>query len=150
MQNLWQSCLKQLEKELPAQQFNTWIRPLAPSEEAIGELRLVAPNRFVLQWVKDRFLGRIETMLAEHAGQSMRVVLALPAAGDEPDVPASPPRGRAPAPAPRAQPERKSGERSTMSAEFTFDNFVQGKANQLARAAAVQVAENPGASYNPL
>ena len=89
MQNLWQSCLKQLEKELPAQQFNTWIRPLAPSEEALGELRLVAPNRFVLQWVKDRFLGRIETMLAEQAGQSMRVVLALPAASEEPDAAAA-------------------------------------------------------------
>jgi chromosomal replication initiator protein len=153
MQNLWQSCLKQLEKELPAQQFNTWIRPLAPSEEALGELRLVAPNRFVLQWVKDRFLGRIETMLAEQAGQSMRVVLALPASGAAPDAAAAPPRGRAPVPAPappRVQPERKPAERSTMSAEFTFDNFVQGKANQLARAAAVQVAENPGASYNPL
>ena len=149
MQNLWQSCLKQLEKELPAQQFNTWIRPLAPSEEALGELRLVAPNRFVLQWVKDRFLGRIETMLAEQAGQSMRVVLALPAASEEPEA-APPPRPRAAPTAPRTQPERKSTERSTMSSEFTFDNFVQGKANQLARAAAVQVAENPGASYNPL
>jgi chromosomal replication initiator protein len=150
MQNLWQSCLKQLEKELPAQQFNTWIRPLASSDESLGELRLVAPNRFVLQWVKDRFLGRIETMLAEQAGQSMRVVLALPAAGDETERPASPPRARPTSAAPRTQPERKSVERSTMSAEFTFDNFVQGKANQLARAAAVQVAENPGASYNPL
>ena len=150
MQNLWQSCLKQLEKELPAQQFNTWIRPLASSDESLGELRLVAPNRFVLQWVKDRFLGRIETMLAEQAGQSMRVVLALPAAGDEPERPASPPRARTAPAAPRTQPERRSVERSTMSAEFTFDNFVPGKANQLARAAAVQVAENPGASYNPL
>jgi len=149
MQNLWQSCLKQLEKELPAQQFKTWIRPLAPSEEALGELRLVAPNRFVLQWVKDRFLGRIETMLTEQAGQSMRVVLALPAAAEEPE--AAPPQRPSTAPsAPRTQPERKSTERSTMSSEFTFDNFVQGKANQLARAAAVQVAENPGASYNPL
>jgi chromosomal replication initiator protein len=150
MQNLWQSCLKQLEKELPAQQFNTWIRPLASGEESLGELRLVAPNRFVLQWVKDRFLGRIETMLAEQAGQSMRVVLALPATSEDPEAPPAPSRTR-PAPIPsRPQPERKSTERSTMSSEFTFDNFVQGKANQLARAAAVQVAENPGASYNPL
>jgi chromosomal replication initiator protein len=150
MQNLWQSCLKQLEKELPAQQFNTWIRPLAPSEEALGELRLVAPNRFVLQWVKDRFLGRIEIMLAEQAGQSMRVVLALPAASEEPEAAPQPARPRPAPTAARTQPERKSTERSTMSSEFTFDNFVQGKANQLARAAAVQVAENPGASYNPL
>ena len=150
MQNLWQSCLKQLEKELPAQQFNTWIRPLAPGEEALGELRLVAPNRFVLQWVKDRFLGRIETMLAEQAGQSMRVVLGAPRGQRGARHRSRRRRPRAAPIAPRTQPERKSTERSTMSSEFTFDNFVQGKANQLARAAAVQVAENPGASYNPL
>ena len=90
MQNLWQSCLKQLEKELPAQQFSTWIRPLVSSEEALGELRLVAPNRFVLQWVKDRFLGRIEAMLAEQSGQLTRVVLALPAASEAPGADAPP------------------------------------------------------------
>ncbi|MGH8699974.1 MAG: chromosomal replication initiator protein DnaA, partial [Burkholderiales bacterium] len=151
MQNVWQSCLKQLEKELPAQQFNTWIRPLAPSAEALGELRLVAPNRFVLQWVKDRFLGRIESMLTEQSGHAMRVVLALPAIGDGPEPPPAPaPRGKPAVAAPRAPAEPKSGERSLMSVEFTFDNFVPGKANQLARAAAVQVAENPGTSYNPL
>jgi chromosomal replication initiator protein len=149
MQNLWQSCLKQLEKELPAQQFNTWIRPLAPTEEAPGEVRLVAPNRFVLQWVKERFLGRIEAMLSDEAGHAMRVVLALPAAGEEPEAAVPSPAPRLAPVAARAQPERRT-ERSTMSAEFTFDSFVQGKANQLARAAAVQVAENPGASYNPL
>jgi chromosomal replication initiator protein len=149
MQNLWQSCLKQLEKELPAQQFNTWIRPLAPTEEAPGEVRLVAPNRFVLQWVKERFLGRIEAMLSDEAGHAMRVVLALPAAGEEPEAAVPSPAPRLAPAAARAQPERRT-ERSTMSAEFTFDSFVQGKANQLARAAAVQVAENPGASYNPL
>jgi chromosomal replication initiator protein len=150
MQNLWQSCLKQLEKELPAQQFSTWIRPLVAADEALGELRLVAPNRFVLQWVKDRFLGRIEALASEQSGHSMRVQLALPAAEEEPVNAAPSPRPRAAPAAPRTQPERKPAERSTMSAEFTFDNFVQGKANQLARAAAVQVAENPGASYNPL
>jgi chromosomal replication initiator protein len=150
MQNLWQSCLKQLEKELPAQQFSTWIRPLVAADEALGELRLVAPNRFVLQWVKDRFLGRIEALAAEQSGHSMRVLLALPAAEDGP-APATPAlRTRTVPAAPRVPPERKVAERTTMSAEFTFDNFVQGKANQLARAAAVQVAENPGASYNPL
>jgi chromosomal replication initiator protein len=156
MQNLWQSCLRQLEKELPAQQFNTWIRPLAPATEALGELHLVAPNRFVLQWVKERFLGRIETMLTEQAGQSMRVVLDLPVAGEEPDVPPPAPRPKPAAGVPgatmaaRPQTERRPGERSAMSTEFTFESFVQGKANQLARAAAVQVAENPGVSYNPL
>ena len=82
-----------------------------PSEEALGELRLVAPNRFVLQWVKDRFLGRIEAMLAEQSGQLMRVVLALPAASEAPSADAAPARPRAAPIAPRAQPERKSAER---------------------------------------
>jgi chromosomal replication initiator protein len=153
MQSLWQSCLKQLEKELPAQQFNTWIRPLAASAESNGALALVAPNRFVLQWVKDRFLGRIETMLAEQTGKSMRVVLALPepAEGREAPQRQAIPRPIAPAASPpRVAPERKPGERSSLIADFTFDNFVPGKANQLARAAAVQVSENPGTSYNPL
>src|SRR5215510_15493542 len=154
MQSLWQSCLKQLEKELPAQQFNTWIRPLAASAEASGALALVAPNRFVLQWVKDRFLGRIETMLAEQTGKSMRVVLALPEPTEGREAPQRqgiPRTPMAPAANPaRAAPERKPGERSSLIADFTFDNFVPGKANQLARAAAVQVAENPGTSYNPL
>jgi len=152
MQSLWQSCLRQLEKELPAQQFNTWIRPLAATAEGAGALHLRAPNRFVLQWVKDRFLGRIETMLTEQSGKSMRVVLALPESGELPE--SRPPAARsnpaALAAASRVAPERKPGERLSLTSEFTFESFVPGKANQLARAAAVQVAENPGTSYNPL
>jgi chromosomal replication initiator protein len=150
MQSLWQSCLNQLEKELPAQQFNTWIRPLAASGEASSELQLVAPNRFVLQWVKDRFLGRIETMLAAQSGKSMRVVLALPEAGEREAAPVGAGTARQPPPAPKPAVDRKGTERSSLITEFSFENFVPGKANQLARAAAVQVAENPGTSYNPL
>ena len=153
MQNLWQSCLKQLEKELPAQQFNTWIRPLAPNGEGAAELQLVAPNRFVLQWVKDRFLGRIEAMLAAQSGKTMRVVLALPEVGEAREALAVPPGLKVPLPGAvaRAPSERKpAGDRSSLLADFTFENFVPGKANQLARAAAVQVSENPGTSYNPL
>jgi chromosomal replication initiator protein len=150
MQSLWQSCLTQLEKELPAQQFNTWIRPLAALTGEAAELQLLAPNRFVLQWVKDRFLGRIETMAAAQAGRPVRVVLGLPEAGERQDAGARAAGARrAPAPA-KPAPERKGGERSSLIAEFSFENFVPGKANQLARAAAVQVAENPGTSYNPL
>src|SRR3990170_1732360 len=139
MQSLWQSCLKQLEKELPAQQFNTWIRPLAPGAEASSELQLVAPNRFVLQWVKDRFLGRIETMLAAQAGKSMRVVLALPESGEREATPVRATSAKEPPAAPKPAVDRKAGERSSLIAEFSFENFVPGKANQLARAAAVQV-----------
>src|SRR5579859_6190656 len=145
MQGFWLSCLSRFEKELPAQQFNTWIRPLKLDAEAApsGELRLLAPNRFVLQWVKERFLPRIEAMGAEFFSSPIRVSLTLDAA-PAPELPkqALPRPGRPARPA--------SVERSSLIPEFSFDNFVTGKANQLARAAALQVAEHPGTSYNPL
>ena len=160
MQSLWQSCLARLEKELPAQQFNTWIRPLAADRDDADALRLVAPNRFVLQWVKDRFLARIQALATEQTGKPIRIALGLPEAAENPDpsapalAPVKPPslvEKPAAAMPPRPAPaERKSGERSSVISEFTFENFVPGKANQLARAAAMQVAENPGTSYNPL
>src|SRR6185295_6520154 len=115
MQNLWDACLRRLEQELPAQQFNTWIRPLAPDAAAGDDmLTLTAPNRFVL------------------------------ARGADPAVRTAAPAARPVAEAPTVQ------ERSRLNRGFTFDSFVTGKANQLARAAALQVAENPGISYNPL
>src|SRR4051812_18324338 len=149
MQGFWLSCLSRFEKELPAQQFNTWIRPLKLDADAVpsGELRLLAPNRFVLQWVKERFLPRIEAMGAEFFSSPIRVSLTLDAA------PAPEPAKAAAAPAPlrtgrAARPANV--ERSSLIPEFDFENFVTGKANQLARAAALQVAEHPGTSYNPL
>ena len=161
MQSVWQSCLQALEKELPPQQFSTWIRPLRATAADAGELRLLAPNRFVMQWVKDRFLSRIEMIAAEAVASPVRVTLELPAAQEERPVRPGP---AAPAPAsvaaaPAAQPasaatraprQASPAERSNLMREFTFESFVAGKANQLARAAAMQVAENPGASYNPL
>jgi len=164
MQGFWLSCLSRFEKELPAQQFNTWIRPLrvdlSPPPE--GEVRLVAPNRFVLQWVKERFAPRIEAMGAEYFNSPVRVTLSLeqPVAAAPEAATGSEATGPRPAPgvpgtsvpissaAPPVRPA--SGERSSLITEFTFDNFVAGKANQLARAAALQVAEHPGTSYNPL
>src|SRR5258708_11334868 len=83
MQGFWVSCLSRFEKELPAQQFNTWIRPLKLDASAApsGELRLLAPNRFVLQWVKERFVPRIEAMGAEFFSSPIRVSLNLETAG---------------------------------------------------------------------
>jgi chromosomal replication initiator protein len=156
MESLWEACTARLQKELPAQQFNTWIRPLRAAAPAglDSELALVAPNRFVLQWIKDRFVPRIETLATELAGRPVRLALTLPEAlpdaepATEAPVPASP--GVPAPPAAKATPARGKTERSNLISEFTFENFVPGKANQLARAAAVQVAENPGTSYNPL
>ena len=147
MQNLWDACLRRLEQELPAQQFNTWIRPLAPetsesADSAPSTLVLAAPNRFVLELVRERFAARIERMIAEASGKELGVRLVLAR------VPEAPARV-APA-APRAPETPSILERARLNPAFSFDSFVTGKANQLARAAALQVAENPGVSYNPL
>jgi len=144
MQTLWDACLRRLEQELPAQQFNTWIRPLAPEAGAAGDtLVLAAPNRFVLELVRERFAARIERLAAEASGRELGLRLVLARGADA---------------VPRAThaPQRPVGEvptlaeRSRLNRGHTFDSFVTGKANQLARAAALQVSENPGISYNPL
>src|SRR5881296_3656383 len=149
MQGFWASCLSRFEKELPAQQFNTWIRPLKLDASAApsGELRLLAPNRFVLQWVKERYAPRIEAMGAEFFSSPIRVSLNLETADAPEPVKASAPAIRAALP---PAPRSPHAERSSLIPEFSFDGFVAGKANQLARAAALQVAEHPGTSYNPL
>jgi chromosomal replication initiator protein len=143
MQNLWDACLRRLEQELPAQQFNTWIRPLAPeTAEAADTLVLSAPNRFVLELVRERFAARIERLASEASGRELGLRLVLARMAE--------PVRLAPQPAPRASETPSILERARLNPAFSFDSFVTGKANQLARAAAQQVAENPGVSYNPL
>ena len=144
MQNLWDACLRRLEQELPAQQFNTWIRPLAPESAATDDtLVLTAPNRFVLELVRERFAARIERLAAEASGRECGLRLVLARGADSSlRLAAAPQRGAAEVPS--------TLERARLNRGFTFDSFVTGKANQLARAAAIQVAENPGISYNPL
>ena len=144
MQNLWDACLRRLEQELPAQQFNTWIRPLAPEAGAASDaLVLAAPNRFVLELVRERFAARIERLAAEAAGRDCPLRLVL-ARGAEPAA-----RAAQATPRPASEPAPIQ-DRSRLNRGFSFDSFVTGKANQLARAAALQVSENPGTSYNPL
>src|SRR5205814_10105382 len=123
MQNLWDACLRRLEQELPAQQFNTWIRPLSPDTGAPSDtLTLTAPNRFVLELVRERFAARIERLAAEASGRELGLRLVL-ARGAEP--PARP----APA-AQRAAGEPPSlAERARLNRAFSFDSFVTGKAN---------------------
>ena len=131
MDGLWTHCLRHFEKELPPQQFRTWIQPLQAS--AHGKiLTITAPNRFVLQWVKDRFLPVIEQLAHEVAPDQVSVVLQLAepgaAAADKADT----------TPAPVADtPKPKVKDQSRLNPAFTFDSFVTGKANQLARAAAL-------------
>jgi chromosomal replication initiator protein len=146
MQNLWDACLRRLEQELPAQQFNTWIRPLAPeageAAAAVNALVLAAPNRFVLELVRERFAARIERLAAEASGRSLELRLVLARVAENP--------ARTAPPATRPVETPSILERARLNPAFSFESFVTGKANQLARAAALQVAENPGVSYNPL
>jgi chromosomal replication initiator protein len=164
----WLSCLGYFEKELSAQQFNTWIKPLyLDSSRDASEPVLVAPNRFVLQWVKDNFLSRIELMAEKYFSQTIRfqLMLAEQVSAKPVVLPAETAVAAAmPIPVaanvsasvdPPAAPSRKilgnSKEKnpSRLNPSFTFNSFVTGKANQLARAGAIQVAERPGVAYNP-
>ncbi len=148
MNSFWRFCLARFEKELPSQQYNTWIKPL--QFQADGDrLSLVAPNRFVLQWIRDKFLSRIESLAREQMKREVEVVLIL---GDKEKEGAAPAQPAAAPVAPRERGPAKASSRevSRLNPAFAFDTFVTGKANELARAAATQVAERPGAAYNPL
>jgi chromosomal replication initiator protein len=142
MSALWTLCVSKLEGELPAQQFNTWIRPLQAVESG-AELKLLAPNRFVLDWVKQHFFDKIEEVVAQQKlDPSPFVVLEIGAIQREPA------RDGKPSSAKKA-PGRKS-QPNNLNTAFIFDNFVEGKSNQLAKAASLQVAQNVGRAYNPL
>jgi chromosomal replication initiator protein len=147
--SIWPSARERLEKEVSKQQFSTWIQPLTLIESEAGCLRLMAPNRFVMQWVRDRFASRIEVLASELAGVPVQLVVDLASTGPV-AVNAAANGEDVDAPTPTTKAGRTSGGRGSLLNSFTFDTFVAGKANQLARAAAIQVAEHPGTSYNPL
>ena len=178
---VWEKCLGYLQDELSAQQYNTWIRPLQIDADSDQALRLIAPNRFIKDWVSDKFIPRITELYTEISGSYPQVTveavaqshpgfMARGAADRTPDLaePRAPDAGSraeesakpAPVPAPPGRPgqSREQSVRiegglrheSNLNHTFTFDSFIEGKSNQLARAAAQQVAENPGGSYNPL
>jgi chromosomal replication initiator protein len=139
---LWNRCIRNLQAELPEQQFNTWIRPLQAVEEG-DVLRLLAPNKFVVDWLTEHYAARILEIVND-TGSETDVVIEV---GSRDGGLASPAGLRPPGPgAEAAAPPVES----RLNPLFTFDKFVEGKSNQLARAAAIQVGENPGTSYNPL
>jgi chromosomal replication initiator protein len=138
---VWKNCLQVLEEEMPAQQFNAWVRPLQAQPGPAG-LTLYAPNRFVLGWVKDRFLDRIHQLINEQAGQAVRLILDV-------GVPVPKVAVEAGVGAEVTDPKPRPQVGSRLNPDFTFDLHVEGKSNQLARAAARQVGENSGRSYNP-
>lgn len=145
---LWQSCVHKLEAELSEQQLNTWIRPLHAIERD-GELRLLAPNRFVMDWVQDNFLQRIDEILqAENGLTENHAVLEI--GSNELAIPAinSSVEATQNKVSPAAKPQAIFSH--NLNRNFTFDSFVEGKSNQLPKAAALQVAGHPGEAYNPL
>ena len=141
----WTQCISALEAELPEQQFNTWVRPLQVLEGA-GALKLLAPNRFVVDWVNANLLPRIGELLRDQSNGDIPVVTVEVGSRTS-----APPRNVT-TPLPPSRPRRADGlvVGARLQADFTFDTFVEGKSNQLAKAAALQVAENPGRAYNPL
>lgn len=145
MQNFWLSCLSRFEKELPSQQFNTWIKPLR-IESGTDSIQLIAPNRFVSQWIKDKFLDRIKEIAHEHFDRPVSIELTISSASNEKTLPTN----AQPKPTPIKPVKLVKPDNSRLNPAFTFDSFVTGKANQLARAAALQVAEHVGVAYNPL
>ncbi len=171
MENFWQTCSAQLELELTPQQYSAWIKPLVPLDYENGKLRIAAPNRFKLDWVKSQFASRITALASQYWEAPTEVQFVLdprlnPARKPAEPMPASangsplhapavhipePRTGDPVTPPPGSEYANQRGrEQSRINTDLTFDSFVTGKANQLARAAAIQVANNPGVSYNPL
>ncbi len=159
---LWEKCLSSLQDEFPSQQFNTWIRPLQ-AQLADNKLTLFAPNRFVLDWISEKFLGRIQELVEQFGSPdspaiqlevgSLRSVNQTEKNLDNHVAPSTGFVSSAPhhtttrtRPATPAVPVHQSN----INPAFTFENFVEGKSNQLAKAASQQVGENPAVAYNPL
>ncbi len=170
---IWQRCVDRLQDELPSQQFNTWIRPLQAETIAEG-LRLMAPNRFIKEWVNDKYIDRIAELVSEASeGEFAQVLVeidqknigsavrpsSLNRRSEKTNITLNRDFDKTPPPANinqtkvldrQVEIEGAIKHQSHLTESNTFDTFVEGKSNQLARAAASQVAENPGGSYNPL
>jgi chromosomal replication initiator protein len=140
----WDRCLRLLRAELPEQQFNTWIRPLQAVEDS-RRLKLLAPNRFVVDWLQEHYIERILEIVDSQV-RGVELVIEVGSRDKPPPVPAV--ASRIPSLDSRDAPAARIVSR--LSPMFTFASFVEGKSNQLARAAASQVGQNPGKSYNPL
>lgn len=168
--SLWNQCLDRLQQELPTQQYSMWIRPLTALHDGTS-FTLLAPNRFVLDWVRDKYHAQITELFSEFCGDDapmLRLDVGTPApkANTTTNTITAPrPRHQAAAPLsamvnggivrPNSGPVRsldsnEAPHKSNINVTYKFDNFVEGKSNQLARAAATQVANNPGGAYNPL
>jgi chromosomal replication initiator protein len=152
---VWQKCLGLLQEEYPPQQFNTWLRPLqADAESEASLLVLLAPNRFVVDWVKKNFYERIKELVTQISADVIKQVsieigskVAQPVVVDNPANKMVSTVSNAKISSKKTADHYKN---SYLNKKFVFDSFVEGNSNQLARAASWQVAERPGDAYNPL
>jgi chromosomal replication initiator protein len=139
MSSIWNNCLAKLENEISGSDFSTWIRPLQ-AVESNGQIILLAPNRFVLDWVKQHHFEKLEETIHEFSNGNLSLMLEIGSKNTA-----------APIALKSAKPVKaKITSPSFLNKAFTFDNFVEGKSNQLAKAASLQVSENIGRAYNPL
>ncbi|MGE0334579.1 MAG: chromosomal replication initiator protein DnaA [Gammaproteobacteria bacterium] len=145
----WPSVLRVLENELTPQQYNTWIRPLT-ADVADGAVYIRAPNRFVCEWVREKYGRKVEAVIGEQTAGSVSAVHYAVADSVDTEEPREAPPATEPTMAPPGRPAGVAPVSKSLKRDFTFETFVEGKSNQLARAASVQVAENPGKAYNPL
>lgn len=140
--SLWEQCLQRLEEEIPPQQINTWVRPLQ-AQTNNDELLLFAPNKFVLDWVSDNYIDNITNIINRLTKNKIKLHLKIGSSKTQHTTSLV-----------NNKPTSKAVITPTVShnlnSAFTFDSFVVGKSNELAKAAAIQVSENPGVSYNPL
>ena len=148
----WKRCLEQLEGELTAQQFDTWIRPLHAIEDN-NAIQLLAPNRFVQDWISERYLSRIEELLSNKLPREEKVSIKIDV-GSRGSLAPTKQQGvstnKDKATTNKDETKKPSNISNNLNPAFTFNSFVEGKSNQLARAASLQVSKNPGKAYNPL
>ncbi len=157
--SVWQSCLSVLQEELPAQQFSMWIRPLQCVVED-NIMTLYAPNRFVLDWVREKYVNKINELISLYDANdppllrfdvgNKSVKPTIKSSDTVSNVDNNVAVNVAVSATKNSAPEPNLPKTTNVRLNYTFDNFVEGKSNQLARAAASQVADNPGAAYNPL
>ena len=148
---IWQDCLSQLQEELPTTEFNLWIRPLQ-AEMVDNKLYIYAPNRFVLDWVRNKYLTTISQLLNKHFNNdSLKLHLEVGStlSTDKKVKNEQPKAELVPAWKMTKESNNNHAYHSGINHKHTFNSFVEGKSNQLAVAAAKQVAQNPGKAYNP-
>jgi chromosomal replication initiator protein len=152
--SLWQSCIEQLAQELPEQQFNTWIKPLAAQvTDDFSKVTVFVANRFKLDWVRAQFAGRIAGLLEKIYGQPVQLELALAqreSSARTYPAPANSEMNAAPEPPEISDEGGHAAFKNRLNTALTFDTLVEGTANRMARAAAMHVSGMPGQLYNPL